>query len=142
MKEVVLKRQRILTILFEREGTHEHKIDTARSILASASLFVPVSITFAGSPNTYVRRPEQRHSGPHQQAQPRSAFQGLFYGSLSGEIYLAISIPAPTAASSQTEVITTKATRAGVDFISSFLRISAASASSRHSVSTSGGIIL
>src|SRR5258707_13949958 len=84
MKEVVLKRQRILTILFEREGTHEHKIDTARSILASASLFVPVSITFAGSPNTYVRRPEQRHSGPHQQAQPRSAFQGLFYGSLVG----------------------------------------------------------
>src|SRR5258708_33582163 len=88
------------------------------------------------------RRPEQRHSGPHQQAQPRSAFQGLFYGSLSGEIYLAISIPAPTAASSQTEVITTKATRAGVDFISSFLRISAASAISRHSLSTSRGLIL
>ncbi len=65
-----------------------------------------------------------------------------FTVALSGEIYLAISIPAPTAASSQTEVITTKATRAGVDFISSFLRISAASASSRHSVSTSGGIIL
>jgi hypothetical protein len=52
-----------------------------------------------------------------------------FTAALSGEMYLATSMLAPTAASSQTAAIATKATTAAVDLISSFLRISAASAS-------------
>jgi len=57
--------------------------------------------TFAGSliPTSGVRNTDTQ--ARIQQAQPRSAFQGLFLRSFVGEIYLAISIRAPTAASTK-----------------------------------------
>ncbi len=65
-----------------------------------------------------------------------------FAVALSTEMYLAISMLTPAATNSQTAAMATKPMIAPVDLISCFLRISAASASSRHSASTSGGMIL